>query len=133
MAFIEWHEKFSVGIDEIDAQHKKWFGIINELHESLIKSKGIKNLEKIVEEMEEYTRYHFSEEEKMLEKEGYEYLDRHRQIHFSFKQEIRRLKGDIFSGEMVLRTQVMSVLKNWLEDHILKEDKKYGEFICAKK
>ena len=33
MPFIEWNEKYSVHIEEIDSQHKKIFSIINRLHE----------------------------------------------------------------------------------------------------
>ena len=129
MSLIEWREEFSVGIDEIDGQHRKWIGIINDLHDSLTQSKGDDVLSRLVREMEEYTDFHFSEEEKLLERAGYPDLSKHRLTHYSFRQQVLRLKGEILNGEMVLRTQVMSIVKNWLEEHILREDKAYGEFI----
>jgi len=132
MSLIEWTEKFSVGIDDIDKQHQKWISIVNELHDSIMEGRGLSILEKLVKEMEEYTDFHFSKEEEMLEKAGWPELDRHKRIHFSFKQQITTLKRDILSGEIVLRSQVMSVIKNWLTDHILKEDQEYTEFIMEK-
>lgn len=132
MPLIEWDEKLSVGIDEIDAQHKKWISIINELHDSIMDGKSLDTLEKIVNDVEQYTFFHFAEEEKLLEKVAYPELARHSRIHFSFRQEITRVKSAILSGQVVLRTQVMSVLKNWLLDHIMKEDMKYGDFIKDK-
>ena len=129
MSLIDWDEKLSVGIDEIDAQHKKWIAIINELHNSIMEGDSLASLEKIVKEVEEYTFFHFREEEKLLEKVNYPELSRHSRVHFSFRQEIIRVKSAILSGEVVLRTQVMSVLKNWLLDHIMKEDMQYADFI----
>lgn len=132
MSLIEWTEEFSVGIDEIDRQHQKWISIVNELHDSIMEARGISSLKELIREMEEYTDFHFSAEEEMLQKAGWPELDRHKRIHFSFKQQITQLKRDISSGELVLRSQVMSVIKNWLIDHILKEDQEYSEFILNK-
>ena len=129
MSLIEWAEEFSVGIDDIDRQHQKWVSIVNELHDSIMEGKGISTLRKLITEMEEYTEFHFSKEEEMLEKAEWHDLDRHKRMHFAFKQQITQLKHDISSGKMILRSQVMSVIKNWLIDHILKEDQKYSQFI----
>ena len=132
MSLIEWTEEFSVGIDEIDRQHQKWISIVNELHDSIMETRGMSSLKELIREMEEYTDFHFSAEEEMLQKAGWPELDRHKRIHFSFKQQVTQLKRDISSGEMVLRSQVMSVIKNWLIEHILKEDQEYSDFILNK-
>ncbi len=132
MSLIEWTEEFSVGIDEIDRQNQKWISIVNELHNSIMEGKAISSLKELIREMEEYTDFHFSAEEEMLQKAGWPELDRHKRIHFGFKQQVKQLKRDILSGEIVLRSQVMSVIKNWLTDHILKEDQEYTEFIVKK-
>lgn len=132
MSLIEWTEEFSVGIDHIDKQHQKWISIVNELHDSIMEGRAISTLEGLVKDMEEYTDFHFSKEEEMLEKAGWPELDRHKRIHFSFKQQITNLKHDILSGEIVLRSQVMSIIKSWLVEHILKEDQEYSKFIANK-
>lgn len=129
MPLIDWNENLSVGVGEMDDQHQKWIAIINELHESLMEAKDVSSLEEIVKEMEEYTDYHFSAEEDMLEKAGYPDLGRHRRMHFGFRQEILRIKKDILGGEIVLQTQVMGIMKSWLMDHIQKADKEYGDYI----
>ncbi|MDH3974035.1 MAG: bacteriohemerythrin [Deltaproteobacteria bacterium] len=132
MPLIEWNDELSVGIDEIDEQHKKWISIINDLHTSLMEETSLDTLEKTINEVEEYTFFHFAEEEKLMGNVGYPDLSRHSRIHFSFRQEIIRVRSSILSGEVVLRTQVMSILKSWLLDHIMKEDMQYGDFIKEK-
>ena len=129
MPLIDWNEDLSVGVGEMDDQHKKWIAIINELHRSLMEGLGGNSLKEIVKEMEEYTDYHFSAEEELMEKAGYPDLGRHRRMHFGFRQEILRIKKDILGGEIVLQTQVMGIMKNWLVDHIEEADREYGEFI----
>ena len=133
MSLIEWTDDFSVGIEEIDKQHRQWISIVNRLHDSIMETGGVGTLNELIVEMEEYTDLHFSTEEEMLAKAGWPELDRHKRIHFSFKQQVKHLKRDIYSGELVLRSQVMSVIKNWLLGHILKEDKEYSQFIANKK
>lgn len=128
MPLIEWNAGLSLGIDEIDRQHKKWIDIINELHESLISTQGFETLGKTTKDMEDYVDYHFAEEEKYMEKIRYPGLARHKKIHADFKNQVIKLKREVLSGEIVLRTQVMSIIKNWLVDHILNEDKKYSQF-----
>ncbi len=87
MAFLEWNPRFSVKIAEIDQQHKKLIGLINRLHESMqpvsnhdeLKT-AIKELSTqalVINEMVEYSSYHFFTEEKYMRQymyPGYEKL-----------------------------------------------------------
>ena len=59
------------------------------------------------------------------------YID-HKRAHESFIVQLNKIRNDITEGNIVLGTQVMSILKNWLEDHIVGMDKKYGEFATKK-
>ena len=63
MPFIEWNEKYSVHIEEIDSQHKKIFSIINRLHSALKARKGKKVIGNLLDELVDYTYYHFATEE----------------------------------------------------------------------
>lgn len=127
MPLIEWDEaRLSVHIREIDEQHKWWIGIINELHESLMNSLGPETLEKTFLNVIEYTAYHFDEEEKLMERINYPQICEHVAIHSSFKSRMIELKDEFMKGGIVLRTEVMSILKNWLEHHIGEEDQKYS-------
>ena len=51
-----------------------------------------------------------------------------KRIHIRFMHKMNRLKEEFMSGEVVLRTEIMSTLKNWLTDHIMNEDKNYAGF-----
>lgn len=129
MSLITWNDTFSVGFDEIDAQHKQWIQIINDLHAvfgcgdpqelSRIKVKSLAT-------MIDYVNYHFEFEERFMEKMHFPELETHKQMHARFAGELMKIQADMQSGFQPLNTQLMSILKNWLEEHILNEDKKIG-------
>ena len=71
MAFIVWNSTFSVGVREMDNQHQTMIEIINQLYDSLRAEKGDQELGVIIKKMVDYTRYHFSSEERLLFSKGY--------------------------------------------------------------
>lgn len=130
MSLIEWDkDRFSVLVDDMDEQHKKWIGLINVLHDALLGEGTDIKPERAIEEMLDYTNYHFAKEEQLMRNAGYPDFTSHKALHIGFINELKSLKHDINSGHHVLRTQVMSILKNWLENHITTVDKRYGEYI----
>ncbi|MFC1684071.1 bacteriohemerythrin [Pseudomonadota bacterium] len=134
MGLIEWNEnRFSVLVDDMDEQHKQWINLINILHDSLIGEGSEITPETAIQEMLDYTRYHFKEEEQLMRDVQYPGFTTHKALHIGFIADLKTLEKDINSGHFVLRTQVMSILKSWLEDHITTEDKRYGEYISKTK
>ena len=54
MPFIEWNEKYSVHIEEIDSQHKKIFSIVNRLHGAMKARKGKEVIGNLLDELVDY-------------------------------------------------------------------------------
>lgn len=130
MGFITWDsEKFSVDVKEMDEQHRKWIDIINRLHTSLIGQDLSVPPELAIREMIDYTKLHFKHEEDLMHDVQYPSFQKHKQEHENFIVKIDKLDQDINNGTNILKTQIMSILKNWLIDHICKMDKAYGAFI----
>jgi hemerythrin len=142
MAFLEWDSRFSVRIAEIDQQHKKLIGLINRLHESMQQASGRDALETavqelsaqatVINEMVEYSSYHFSTEEKYMRQHVYPDYEKHKKEHEYFTNKVRTLKSDFDGGQAILSGQIMEFLKEWLSGHILGVDKKYEPFFQAK-
>ena len=129
MPIFTWSDSYSVGAPGIDAQHKKLFDMINNLHEAMGQGKGKEALGKILDGLMDYTRVHFSDEEKMLEKVNYPDLPIQRAQHAAFVQKISELQKDYKSGKITMTLPTMEFLKDWLLNHILKVDKKYQSYI----
>ena len=131
MALIQWDDSFSVGIDEIDAQHQRWIQIINDMDDALTSGDAEKLLsikQQSLSDMIEYTRFHFCFEEQLMAKINYPHIETHKNAHIQFTERLLNIQADIRSGFQPLNTQLMSIMMNWLKDHILSEDKQYTAY-----
>ncbi len=131
MAFINWEEKYSVGIPSIDLQHQKLIGLINQLYEAMREGKGKNILLETLQETIKYTNYHFTTEENLFQKFSYPEEAQHKLIHSKLKQQVDSLYLDVQSGKASLTLEVFNFLKEWVATHILQEDMKYKGKISA--
>ena len=125
MELIQWSEKYEIGIEEIDNQHRGLIIIINELFELMSKGKAKDKLPEIFEHLTEYTKKHFSTEEIMMVKYAYPERDNHKNEHQKFIQKLTDLRKDFTNNKITISIEVLNFLKEWLLNHILISDKKY--------
>ena len=129
MALVQWSNDLSVHVSEMDKQHQKLIGMINELHDAMSKGKGKEVVGKIVEGLLTYTKTHFSEEEKLMDKHNYPDADAQKKMHKVFIDKASQFKRELESGTLGLTITVSDFLSDWLKNHIQKEDKKYGPYL----
>ena len=125
MAIIEWNQGYSVQNSELDEQHKKLIELINLLHDQMKMGKGRESLNRVLTQLEEYTRTHFSCEEQWMERAGFSGLESHRKEHESLTRQVKELTEQHRAGKISLSLEVMLFLKDWLINHIQKSDKQY--------
>jgi hemerythrin-like metal-binding protein len=77
--------------------------------------------------LEDYSHYHFSEEEKILKEKNSPDISLQKKQHQFFKSEIIRIKKEIMEGRSVSPESLLSFSKTWLTEHILNVDKKIGD------
>lgn len=132
MALFEWSNQFCLGIGSIDKQHQKLINSINGLHHSMISEAGDENLSKILKELIDYTDSHFKYEEKLFQLHGYPLSEEHQKHHQELISQIVEYSNNFDSGKQAMSSDIMNFLKNWLMNHILKEDKEYVAFFKDK-
>jgi methyl-accepting chemotaxis protein/hemerythrin len=126
MPLFIWDESLSVGVAEIDDQHRHLLALINDLYESMVQGKEKMPLEKIIGELEDYTIYHFAEEEEEMTRNAYPDLEPHRRQHAHFREMVSRFKNDILNEKASLEQDILLYLKEWVKMHISSSDKKYA-------
>lgn len=124
--FIEWNDKYSVKIIEIDAQHKRLFEIFNNLVDAMYKGVGIRELGNALDELLEYSVLHFMTEEGYMEKYRYPELEQHRQAHREFRDRFYRMHKEFHEGKPVLTADVIDYLRDWIKGHVLNVDQRYS-------
>lgn len=129
MALIQWNSTLSVNINQIDNQHMKLVELVNTLHDRMKEGKGKAALSGILNELTNYTVYHFKTEEDLFRKYNYPQTDAHLKEHDALVQQVVKLKADFDNGKSVLTLDVMNFLKDWLTLHIMGNDKAYTPFL----
>ena len=135
MSKIIWDESYSVGDDTLDKQHKKWIRIYNTIHAVMTDGDVTERNaigEKVVKEMLDYTRDHFRFEEDYMRSIGFPGLSEHYRKHKDFDNEVYTLCREIQKGGFVFNTELISMIRNWLEEHILEEDMMYARYLEQK-
>lgn len=129
MERLEWQESYSVGIQEIDDQHKELIKIINDLQEALELDKDSESIAKILEAVVDYTHHHFAYEEKLLEKHGYPDLEEHKKLHVEYRNKMADLKEQFESSRMFFKPKLVKEILLWLRRHILQVDMEYSRYL----
>ena len=122
----------SVGVASLDDDHKKLIGIINELHDGIVAGHKKEILAAVLDQLVDYTKFHFTKEEELFLKTKYLGASTHMMEHASFVSRITNLQERLKSAPVaMLDLELMSYLRNWLLTHIQGSDKKYGPRLNA--
>lgn len=127
---IQWTSNLSVGVDLIDEQHKVWFQKADQLFEAGQKGKGKEFILQMFDFLDEYTKFHFRDEEKYMASIQYPGLADQKRLHAGFIEELMRLRKEYTEsgGNIMLIINANKMVINWLTKHISTADKKIGEY-----
>ena len=131
MALIIWSDKLSVGVPSIDAQHRSLVETLNRLHEAMMKGNTKDVTGVLLRNLATYTRDHFAKEEAMMSAANYPRLSEHRNHHAALTKQIEEFVARFERGESTVNLQLLSFLRDWLTNHILKEDMAYSPAMKA--
>ena len=130
-AMFEMKEEYYLGVDLIDGEHKKLFEIAEEayklLNEEFVPDK-FDYIVKILEELKDYTIFHFEDEEKYMESIQYKKLFSHKIEHQEFIEKLNQLDWEeIEKNQDKALLEILNFLNDWLVNHILYTDKQYTQ------
>ncbi len=126
MSYWSWNSSLSVGIDIIDAQHRRIVDYINELDVAR-RVKDPSKVTQVLMGLVDYTRTHFAFEEELMNQAGYPLSESHKKVHDAFVSHVTRYVEEHDSGKDVSR-KLMSELQIWLTNHIKNDDKDYAPY-----
>jgi hemerythrin len=122
----------SVGVSAMDDDHKKLIDIINQLHDGIAAGHKKEVLAAVLDQLVDYTKFHFAKEEELLLKANYLAVATQKMEHASFISRISNMQERFKSAPVaMLDLELMSFLRNWLLTHIQGSDKKYGPSLNA--
>ncbi len=128
--FIEWTEEWSVGVEAMDAHHRKLVDLINDLHAAMRSGQGRAAIGPALEELARYTEYHFGAEEKLMTRHRCSNLAEQKTQHANFLRQVAELQRKFQAGQHGLGPEVLTTLKDWLVGHIVRKDRPCMAEVC---
>ncbi|WP_136805237.1 bacteriohemerythrin [Desulfosediminicola flagellatus] len=132
MEIITWTKSFSVGVKEMDDQHKKLIAMINRLIEEQHTLTEPETIAELLTGMTDYALEHFRAEEYLMSEYGYENQARQVKSHEEFIARTMDFMSSTEIGPNILSKALLEYLKSWLVGHILNEDMQYKAFFAHK-
>ena len=135
MIGITWKDCYATKVDSMDAEHKRLVALIDQYFRAIRESRVVQEIDGLLEQIVEYTKYHFSHEEKIMLENGYPGYSVQRQEHLRMLATVRGfqvLRGDEENPSEELLLAIRNFLRDWLLHHIVEVDQKYGPFFIEK-
>ncbi len=126
---LAWDTGYSIGVHSIDEQHRRLFDISNRFYEAWRARAGREALSRSFDELLHYTRYHFADEESVMQRIGYPGLQQHRRAHQELVDRVSRLRHELAAGTAGVETEALELVKAWLNIHVLEDDRDIGDFL----
>jgi hemerythrin-like metal-binding protein len=124
---MQWEPKYSVNVEEMDAQHRKLFDILN--HLVGIFEGDTDDLLPVINDLVNYLSYHFHQELMVMKNAEYRGFLSHSQEHQKFTEQVHEFLKSYKAGDKYLASEMLSFLSSWVRDHTLKVDKQYGDYL----
>lgn len=126
-----WAESMSVGHPTIDEHHQKLIDLFNEVGQ-LIETEQktpLFSTIKIISELNIYAIFHFKEEERLMEINGFPDLEAHCKLHEEFAAKLFKFKEEYLHRDPLVNYELFDYLSQWILEHIMLEDQKYSEYL----
>lgn len=130
---VEWTKDIEIGHPDIDEQHRQLFDHVNRFAETIKKDRDFTLAGPVMDFLDEYVRTHFKDEEDIMEKLGYPFLDVQKNQHERFTENFAALKREMQESDgsdwhfLLFKVQVLVV--DWLVHHTCGSDKHLGRFL----
>ena len=132
MPIIEWNNAFSVDIQKIDEQHKKFFSLVNMLYDAIMQGKGEEVVGSVLKELQQYVIFHFKSEETWMKMYNYPDMNKHKLEHEEGAKKVNELLLEYERGNKTVDIELLKFLSDWLQHHILEVDRKYISYFQGK-
>jgi hemerythrin len=125
---MKWYKSYELGITVIDDHHKHLLNLLNQVFEDFTSGASQESLCIVLDQLIEYTKYHFAAEEDLMLLHEYHGLKKHLEEHEIFTNRVEEIQKKFHSEKTNLFPEVLQFLQNWFSHHILKTDAEYGRF-----
>jgi hemerythrin-like metal-binding protein len=129
--WVRWDDSLSVGIGAIDEHHRYLFDLVNELHDVVVRKRGVRNVARLVKALDAYAKVHFRAEETMMAHYRFAGTQRQQDQHHAFEERVQEFYQELHTNPLVVQFDILLYLRAWLVNHIQVEDAKLRSLVDA--
>ncbi len=127
--YLKWSKELETGLRDVDADHQKLAGMINQLHQAMKHSGSFESVGDILKELAEYTVFHFKREEEYFAQTGYPDQNAHEEEHRKLVKAVLDLIERFEAGNFSVAIDLLGIAKEWLIEHIMKSDMRFTPYL----
>lgn len=133
MPLIRWTTNMSVGLTELDDDHRTLIKIINHLNANIGEAMRPETVRQCLLALRRYAEFHFAREERVLVACNFPGIevqkDEHRDFIARIQEVTQRFDADPEDASTVINDELLSYLREWLSHHIMIEDMAYRPYV----
>lgn len=126
---MKWSDEYSVGIREIDDQHKKLLKMFAAIEESIESAGSWSDIHYGLVTLKEFAKSHFLLEQALMRMFGYTGLASHMTTHSHFFEKLEQMEHRSLGASA--KQETIEFLCDWFKNHICKTDKDYADYILS--
>lgn len=126
---IEWKDEYSVGIEAIDNDHKKLLNLLNQVNTAYDYAMSENYEKEALDDLINYTKYHFDREEQLMEAHDYPDLEAHKLQHKNMIEQVDKFVERYNKEGHECLHMISDFLTQWLINHINGTDKAYSKHL----
>lgn len=128
MRSLNWKKEYSVGVFEIDAEHKIFLKTIKKIHNAFESGMNGDMLIRLLEELYKYADFHFTSEENVMLLNEYPDYESHKKLHDELIQTLSNTIN-FFDVDEIDKTRLIEFLIQWFKEHTTSIDLNLGIFL----
>lgn len=126
--FLEWSDRYAVGVAVIDGQHREMLDLVNRLFAGLQAGRDREELVETLRELVRATEHNIATEERLMQEHGLT-LGHHHGEHTRLLEAIRRFEVPLDASGLGATGRF---LREWLLGHIDEDDRPFAEQLRAR-
>ena len=129
MGLTQWSSEYSLGIDEIDGQHKVLINCIAALESSIDDPDEKQRWAAIhyaIVKLSDYTRIHFTVEESLMRMLSFPDVESHVAEHQALRDQLEKFRKRAQDFEVA--DDLAAFIQQWLNDHVDRFDREFVDY-----
>jgi len=131
MKNITWSDTLSIGVEEVDDDHRRLADLFNLFVQAVIDEEQPDYVEALLAELISFTTWHFRHEERLMLRYDYPAFDDHKEDHRYLLEAVGELQEKFLAADKQVTEEDIEYLERWLIEHIMVSDMPMGSHLAS--